>query len=77
MLIIFDEEVINLDNVAIFLIDSDCIRFCCNFEYKLRKDDWYIEFKSKKTAKKVFDRIIYAYTHEYRTLDLSEYAVIE
>lgn len=72
MLIILDKEVVNLEKVSDFcILNSDSGIIISFFSGHSIAD---FSFKDEEAAKKAFDRIIYAYANEYRTLDLSEYA---
>jgi len=74
MLIRNDSLTINLNNVIGFKFHQQIIIFYLPYldVYK-EPDEIWLNFKDDKSAKKAFDRIIYAYANEYRTLDLSEY----
>lgn len=74
MLIIFENHVINLKAATDFFLQKEEIKFYFSFLRDQEYASSIISFETVELAKKAFERIIYAYANEYRTLDLSQYA---
>lgn len=76
MLIIHETNAVHLKSVTNFYLRDNAIFFWFNYLYndgEVSRSEF--QFKNEETAKKAFDRIIYAYAKEQRILDLSEHAV--
>ena len=74
MLIRFNDTVVNLNLVSDFNVTG------CNINFYFSQTDGEKEpaviicnFKTNKNAERIFDRIIFSYSQEYKILDLTNY----